>query len=301
MRRGDLVDLLLLALIWGASFLFIKVGLRDFSVWDVVGIRLLLGAVTLVLIVVVGRYSLAGWRRALPVLVIIGATGSAIPFLLITDGEVHISSSLAAILNATTPFFAAPISHLWLGSQDRLTPSKLLGIVIGFLGVAVLLGIGTSSLAGASLLGGGAVLLASLSYALNLVIVRARLQGVPPLLPPLGQSVFAGLMVAPFALTSLPQHGVHLLPVLSLVGLGVLGTGIAYLFYFRLIRNVGPTRTSMVTYLLPCTALIYGVVLLNEPATANIVAGLALVLVGIGLTLGMIRLPAAWRPAPSHE
>ena len=175
MRRGDVVDLLLLALIWGASFLFIKVGLRDFSLWNVVGIRLLLGAVTLAVIVALGRYSLTGWRQTLPVLVVIGATGSAIPFLLITYGELHISSSLAAILNATTPFFAAPISHLWLGSHDRLTPSKLLGIVIGFLGVAVLLGIGTSSLAGASLLGGGAVLLASLSYALNLVIVRAWL------------------------------------------------------------------------------------------------------------------------------
>src|SRR5207245_9400764 len=130
-------------------------------------------------------------------------------------------------------------------------------------------------------------------------IVRAWLQGVPPLLPPLGQSVSAGLMVAPFALTSLPEHAIPLFPVLSLVGLGVLGTGIAYLFYFRLIRNVGPTRTSMVTYLLPCTALIYGIVLLREPATANIVAGLALVLVGIGLTLGMIPLPAVLRPARS--
>jgi drug/metabolite transporter (DMT)-like permease len=86
-----------------------------------------------------------------------------------------------------------------------------------------------------------------------------------------------------------------------LVGLGVLGTGIAYLFYFRLIRNIGPTRTSMVTYLLPCTALIYGVVLLREPATANIVAGLALVLVGIGLTLGMLRPPARLRPATARD
>ena len=301
MRRRDLVDLLLLALIWGASFLFIKVGLRDFSVWDVVAIRLLLGAATLVLIVALGRYATAGWRQTIPILVLIGATGSAIPFLLITYGELHISSSLAAILNATTPFFAALISHSWLGSQDRLTLSKGLGIVIGFLGVAVLLGIGTSSLAGASLLGGGAVLLASLSYAVNLVIVRARLQGVPPMLPPLGQSVFATLLVAPFALATLPGHAVHLLPVLAVVGLGVLGTGIAYLFYFRLIRNVGPTRTSMVTYLLPCTALIYGVVLLHEAATANIVAGLALVLLGIGLTLGMVRVPAALRPATSQD
>lgn len=256
-----------------------------------VGIRLILGAATLAVIVIAGRLSIAGWQRTLPVLVLIGATGSAIPFLLITFGELHISSSLAAILNASTPFFAAPLSHVVLGRQDRLTLGKLLGIGVGFVGVAVLLGIGTSSLAGASVLGGAAVLLASLSYAVNLVIVRSRLHGVPPMLPPVGQTVSASLMLAPFALTALPRHPVHLLPVLSLLGLGVLGTGIAYLLFFRLIRHVGPTRTSMVTYLLPCTALIYGVVLLHELATANIVAGLALVLVGIGLTLGMIRLP----------
>lgn len=301
MRRGDLVDLTVLALIWGASFLFIKVGLRDFSPQDVVWIRLLLGTATLGLIVAVGRFSVAGWSRHLPVLVLIGATGSAVPFLLISYGEVHITSSLAAILNASTPFFAAPLAHATLGRQDRLTVAKLLGIVIGFVGVALLLGIGTSSLAGASLVGGAAVLMASLSYAVNLVIVRARLHGLAPMLAPLGQTVTATAMLTPLALVALPQHGIHVFPVLSLLGLGVLGTGVAYVLYFRLLRNVGPTRTSMVTYLLPCTALIYGVVLLHEPVTANILAGLLLVLLGIGLTLGMIRLPSLLKPAPTPD
>jgi len=294
-RRRDLVDLIVLALIWGASFLFIKVGLRDFSPANVVFIRLLLGTATLALIVVLGQFSLAGWRQALPVLLVIGATGSALPFILITYGEVHISSSLAAILNASTPFFAAPLAHAFLGSQDRLSASKLLGMGVGFVGVAVLLGVGTASLAGASALGSAAVLLASLSYAGNLVIVRARLHGAPPMLAPLGQTVSASIMLAPFGLTTLPRHGLHLSPLLSVLGLGVLGTGIAYLLYFRLLRQVGPTRTSMVTYLLPCTALIYGVVLLGEPATANILAGLILVLLGIGLTLEMIRMPSRLR------
>lgn len=291
MRRGDYVDLILLALIWGASFLFIKVGLQDFAPVDVVGIRLLLGAVTMMLIVAIGHFSITGWQRGLPALFAIGVTGTAIPFTLISWGELHISSGLAAILNSTTPFFAAPIAHIWLGTEDRLTVAKATGILVGFIGVVILLGVGTTSLTTASLLGGIAVLGASLSYGVNIVFVRRHLHDAPALLPPLGQTVMGTLVMAPLAIAAFPHQRPQLLPVLSLCGLGVLGTGIAYLFYFRLIRHVGPTRTSMVTYLVPFTAVLYGIILLHEPIAANIVAGLALILAGIGLTLGMIRLP----------
>lgn len=301
MRRRDLVDLILLALIWGGSFLFIKVGLQDFTPVGVVGVRLLLGALTMLLIVVVGRFSVAGWWRRLPELLLLGVTGTAVPFTLISWGELHISSGLAAILNSTTPFFAAPIAHLWLGRQDRLNMAKVIGILVGFVGVVILLGIGRANLTGASFLGGIAVLVASLSYAVNIVFIRRNLHDAPGLLPPLGQSIMGTVVVAPLALASLPHHQPHLLPVLSLVALGVLGTGVAYLFWFRLIRHVGPTRTSMVTYLVPFTAVVYGIVLLHESIAANIVAGLALILIGVGLTLGMIPLPGALRPAPARD
>jgi drug/metabolite transporter (DMT)-like permease len=296
LRRRDLVDLIVLALIWGASFLFIKVGLQDFAPVDVVGIRLFLGAVTMALIVAIGHFSIAGWQRRLPALLMVGVTGTAIPFALISWGELHVSSGLAAILNSTTPFFAAPIAHLWLGTQDRLTAAKVTGILVGFVGVVVLLGNGTAGATGASLLGGIAVLGASLSYGVNIVFVRRHLHDAPALLPPLGQTVMGTLVTAPFAIAALPHHQPQWLPVLSLVGLGVLGTGVAYLFYFRLIRHVGPTRTSMVTYLVPFTAVIYGIVLLHEPMAASVFAGLALILLGIGFTLGMVRIPAVqWR------
>lgn len=301
MRRADVVDLVLLALIWGASFLFIREALDDFSPLALVAIRLGLGTLTLALVIAITRQSLDGWRSKWPALAVLGVSGAVLPFLLISYGELLIPTGLTAILNATTPLFTAPIAHLWVGGLDRLTPLKVFGIVLGFVGVAVLLGVGTAGVTGDTLLGGGAVLLASLSYAFASVWTRDRLQNSPRLLAPLGQTTFGFLYVAPLTLWALPDHLPRLTAAGSLVALGVLGTGLAYLLYFRLIRNVGATRATLVTYLLPCTAVIYGIVLLHERPEANTFVGLALVLTGISCTLGLLPRLRPFRTVPSQD
>ncbi len=289
MRRADLLDLFLLGLLWGASFLFIKEALADFNPVALVALRLFLGAATLAAIVALGRLSLAGWRAKWPALAVLALINAVVPFLLISFGEVYIDSGLAGVLNATTPLFAAPVARVWLGRREGLTPVKVVGILIGFIGVAVLLGVGVSSLTPSALLGGGAVLAASMSYAVSSVFAHQHLEGTPPLLGPLGQSGFGVLFLAPPAIWLWPDHWPGVLPLGSLLALGIVGTGVAYLLYFRLIRNVGPTRAVLVTYLLPCTAVLWGVLLLHERVGWNTVAGLALVLVGITLTLGVAR------------
>ncbi len=288
MRRADLADLLLLGLMWGASFLFIKEALADFTPVTLVTVRLLLGVLTIAVIVAIGRHSLAGFQAKWPALALLGVSNAILPFVLISWGELYIPTGLAAILNATTPLFAAPIAHGWVGSQDRLTVPKGVGIVVGFVGVVVLLGVGRSSVTSEALLGGGAVLLASLAYAFSSVFARARLQAAPPLLAPIGQSGFGFLLLAPLALPVLPSHLPGLRAVASLLALGVLGTGVAYLLYFRLIRNVGPTRAVLVTYLLPCTAVFWGILLLHERPGPNVFVGLVLILTGISFTLGLV-------------
>jgi len=288
-RRADLFDLLLLGLLWGASFLFIKEALADFNPVALVAIRLFLGAATLAAIVTLGRLSLAGWGTKWPALAALALSNAVVPFLLISFGEVYIDSGLAGVLNATTPLFAAPIARVWVGRREGLTPVKVLGIVIGFIGVAVLLRVGVSGLTHPVLLGGGAVLAASASYAFSSVFAHQHLQGTPALLGPVGQSGFGFLFLAPLAIWLRPDHWPGVLPLGSLLALGIVGTGVAYLLYFRLIRNVGPTRAVLVTYLLPCTAVLWGVFLLHERVGWNTVAGLALVLAGITLTLGVAR------------
>lgn len=288
MRRVDLADLILLALIWGASFLFIREALDDFSPLALVAIRLFLGTITLALVIAITRQRLDGWRSRWPALAVLGVAGAVAPFLLISFGELLIPTGLTAILNATTPLFTAPIAHLWVGGPDRLSWAKVFGILLGFGGVALLLGVGTTGMTSDTFVGGGAVLLASLSYAFASVWTRDRLQNTPPLLAPIGQTTFGFLYVAPLVVPTLPHHLPRWTAAGSLFALGVLGTGLAYLLYFRLIRNVGATRATLVTYLLPCTAVLYGIVLLHEHPGANTFVGLALVLTGISFTLGLL-------------
>jgi drug/metabolite transporter (DMT)-like permease len=295
MRRADVGILLLLSLIWGASFLFIKEALPDFSPAAVAGIRLLLGAVTLAPVVWLGKQSLEGWRDVWPALAVLAICNAVVPFVLINWGELYIATGLAAILNATTPLFTAPIAHVWAGARDRLTFGKLVGVAVGFLGVVVLLGVGEAAASRNALLGGGAVLIASLAYAFSSVFARRHLVGRPPLLGPVGQTVFGSLFLLPLTLTGLPHHPPGLKAVASLLALGILGTGFAYLLYFHLIRTTGATRAVLVTYLLPCTALLWGVLLLHERPGANAFAGLGLILLGVTLTLGLAAWPTARR------
>jgi drug/metabolite transporter (DMT)-like permease len=308
MKGRDIALLLALAALWGASFMFIKVILREVTPLTLVGYRIGLAAIGLVVFyaVDVARQRVAGrpyqrlpWRRLVVPGIVLGVVNAIIPYLTITWGETAISSGDAAILNATTPLFTT-ILVLLGGARaggERTSAGKLLGVGIGFAGVALLVSGGAPEAGVSSAnawMGHGAILVASLSYAVGSLYARRAFSGLPVVYPALAQNVAAALLLLPFTLITPPAAPLSTAALGALLVLGLGGTALAYLIYFALIARVGATRTVIVTYLLPGMALIYGALLLGEPVGAIALAGLALVLLGIAVTAGVFERWGPW-------
>jgi drug/metabolite transporter (DMT)-like permease len=288
MRAKEYLVLFLLAALWGASFLFIKVAVADMSPLLLVFLRLALGSLGFLLIIPFQPSVMQGWRTRLGAFAIVTLFNAIIPYLAISWGEQHVSSGMAAILNATTPLVLV-IASIWLPDGERLTWMRLLAVLIGFVGVGVL--VGPSALAAGSssfyLLGVLACFIGAASYAFGSYFAHRLLHGAHPMQRAVGQIAMGALLLAPFTgaefvfqpLTHLPSGWA----IASILALSLGGTTLAYLCYFWLIENVGPTRTLIVTYLLPCMAVVYGALFLQESINASSVGGLALVLIGIFL------------------
>ena len=293
MTRSYLPPLLVLSAIWGSSYMFIKVGLRDFSSAALVDARLLLAALVLVTFVAV-RGGIRRLRPALAPGAVIGLLGMAIPFLLITWGETHVDSGVAAVANSSVPIFVALLA-LRFAPSERAGGMRVAGLAVGLAGVAVVVGIhpggGWWGIAGTL-----AVVLASLCYALSSLFVQRRLVVGGPELAAASVSWGAFVML-PLALVDLPEH-VGWKPLGSVVALGVVATGIATLIVNRLIATHGSARTMLVNYLLPGFALAYGVTLLGEPVTAAEVGGLVLILAGVTLAAGLVTFGRRVAPVP---
>ncbi len=283
--------LFLLAFIWGWSFLFIKVAVGGMTPPTVAAIRLALGAAVVLAVVRARRWAMPrGWRWWHHFLVV-GLFGSALPFTMLAWGEQYVSSALTAVLNASTPLFAAVMAGILLG--DRLRAVQIGGLLLGFLGVAVAAGIGGSDLAESSRLGEAASVAAGACYGLSFAYARRYLMELAPLLAAAGQLVAGALLLVPAAVATTVRGGFHVnaRQALAVVLLGVLGTGIAYVISYRLIADVGPTRAAAVTYLIPIVAVTVGVVFLHEPFSIRIVVGGLLTVAGIAI-LGARRPPA---------
>jgi len=285
--------LISLALIWGASFMFIKVADRQFSPATLIMGRLGLAAVTLALIVpfAVGtRATIAELRANAGWLVVVALVNTAIPFWLLSWGETKIDSGLASIIQGGVPIFNAAVAFVFF-REVRVTGMRLAGIAIGFVGVALLVG---AHLAG-GLLPALAVVLAALSYSAAGLFAARRLRETEPLVIAAGSMVGAAIVMAPFGLATLPGSLPGWKETASVIVLGILGTGIAYILYFLMIREAGASRSILVTYLVPPVALAYGVLVLGEPLPVVAVVGLALILGGV--SLAGRRPPAAKREA----
>jgi drug/metabolite transporter (DMT)-like permease len=208
-----------------------------------------------------------------------------VPFSLISAAEIHLTASLAAILNSTTVMFTAIVAAVWMG--DALTTRKVVGIVLGIVGVSVLVGWDPLPLNGAVLLAVAAMLSASLSYALGATYVKRAFSGIPPLGMAIGQLGGTVALLLPLAVVSLPEEAPSLVVALSMLGLAFLSTAVAYLIYFRLIENVGPTSTVTVTLLVPVFGLLFGVLLLEEPFGLGTLAGLGIILTSVVFITGI--------------
>ena len=287
-RAGDSYPVLLgtLALAWGSSYLFIKIGVQTLPPLSLVAWRLLVGLAILAIVVVVTRTPLPRDPRTLAHLAVLGAVNIAIPFWLIGWAEQHISSGLAGILQSTAPFFTLVLAASFV-HDEHITRGRVAGIAIGFLGILVLSArnlADAGTAAGAQrLLGELGVVLASLAYAAGNTYARRALRGTRPLVLATGQVGWALAMVV--ALAFLVDGGVALPRVpeawLAVGWLGAVGTGFAYLAFFRLLTGWGPTRASLVAYLLPVVAVVLGVVVLAEPVDATFLVGGILIVAGI--------------------
>ena len=285
MSRRHLLMLLVLAAIWGSSFMFIEIALRDLAPSTLILARMLSGAVALAVYVVLAGHDLGAMRPYVWPLALLGAGNTAVPFFLIAWGQQYIDSGLASIFNASAPLFTALFAIGYDRSQ-RSTGMRLVGIVVGFAGVVLLVGF---ELAGGerAVLGGLAVVAAAACYGLGGLYAGRRFAGLPPSLVAYGALLWSSLLVAPFGIAQADTPGWE--AILSVVYLGVIATGIAYLLYFGLIAGAGASKAVLVTYLVPAMAIAYGAVFLEEAVTAVVVAGLALVLAGVALGTGTVK------------
>jgi drug/metabolite transporter (DMT)-like permease len=278
--------LLALAAIWGSSFMFIKVAVREVTPGEVVFGRVLTGTLALLPAVpFLGGWgpTWAGLRRWWAPLLLLGIFNAALPFWLLAWSEKRLDSGLAAVLQASMPLFTALFVY-WFARTERVTGARLAGVVLGFVGVLFLVGAQPSG----DVLSALAVLLTAILYAGSSVYAGLRLRETPALVTSLGALGFATLVTLPLGLTQLPSSAPSWKAIGSIVALGAVGLSIAYLLYFTLIAGAGAPYAALVTYLVPALALFYGAVILDEPVTASAIGGLLLILAGVALGTGTV-------------
>jgi drug/metabolite transporter (DMT)-like permease len=279
---------LLLALAWGSSYLWIKIGLGSLTPLTLIAGRLLFGATFLAIVVALARQELPRSPRQYGHLLVMSVINIVLPFTLITVGEQSIDSALASILNATVPLGVIVIAPFFL-PDERITPARIAGLALGFCGVILLVLPDLVNLGDSDLTGELMMLGASLSYACGGVYARRNVHGLRPMIPALFQVTFAALIVVCLAaIVDRPWETLSPAPeaIVAVVWLGILGSGIAYLCYFFVLQHWGATRTSMVAYLLPVVGIVLGAAVLGDPVTLNRLAGTALVLAGVALVNG---------------
>jgi len=285
MTAADIRRLFLLAALWGGSFLFIRVAVPALGPVVTVAIRVSIAGLTLLLFTQLTKKPLE-FRTWWPKYVALGALNSAIPFALISFAEVHLSASVAAILNATSPLFAAVIAALWL--REPLTRGKVLGIMIAISGVVVLVGWGPLALDRSTVLSIGASLLAAAFYGLGGAYTKSQLKGAPPLGMAVGSMLGASLLLTPIAPFVWPATMPSSTVLLCVLALALFSTALAYLLFFRLVVDIGPTQTLTVTFLVPIFGVLWGALFLGEGITMSKVLGCGVILLGTAFVTGIL-------------
>lgn len=275
-----------LGLIWGASFLLIKIGVRDMSPTVLVLIRAGSGAIALAVIMrAMGRPLIgASWKQRLPSFVFMAVSNALLPWVAIAWGEQHISSGLASILNSTTTLWAA-IFIYWVIPAERPSLVNYFGVLLGIAGVAILVfpDISKHGVTG-NVLGVLAVVAASMSYAVSALYQRTKMRGMNVYEQSLGQLGLTAIIAIPFAAPSVSQVHLAFISIAAVVALGVAGSGVAYLLYYYTMNTLGPVRATGVTFVVPITAVFWGVVLLRESLGLPVVTGMLVILIGVVLT-----------------
>lgn len=287
MKKSILIDFISLAAMWGASFLFMRMGAAEFGVFATAGLRVAIAAAFLIPILWFSGHWGELQRKAGAIL-FIGLLNSGIPFALFSYAVLSITTGLTSILNATVPLFGAVIAWLWL--KDRPANSRILGLLIGFGGVILLAGEKASFKPGGTGWAVLACLLATVCYAFAASFTKRYLTGVHPLATATGSQIGASIGLALPTLWFWPAQMPGLKPWLALVALGVVCTGVAYILYFRLIERAGPARALAVTFVVPVFALTYGGLFLGEQLTLWMLVCGVIIICGTALATGLLKL-----------
>ncbi len=288
MRARDLTDLILLAALWGGSFLFMRYAAPAFGPVPLIWLRVAVAALCLApLLIVRGQQGVL--RQHATSIALMGVFSSALPFVLIAWAMLSITAGLASILNATVPIFTALIGALWL--RERLGVWRTSGLAVGFGGVLLLAADKADFKPGGSGWAIAAMLLATLSYGFAANLARRRLTGVPALVNAAGSQIVSAIVLLPFAVWFWPSTTPGWMAWSAAVVLGVGCTALAFLLFFRLIANVGASRAVTVTFLIPLFGVLWGSLFLGETLNAGMLVGGSVVVLGTALATGVLHLP----------
>ena len=286
MKRSDIFQLLLLAALWGGSFLFMRIAAPVLGPVWLIELRVLLAG--LVLLPILARLGLLGkLRQNLALLLVIGCLNSAIPFLLLAFASVSLPAGFTSILNGTAPLFGTVVASVWL--HEKLTTARMMGFVLGFIGVVILVGWKTIDTTPGILLAIVAALSAALMYSIAAPYIKQNLTDVPALVATTGSQLGAALAIVPALPFTVPQQPPSANVVISVLALALLSTAFAYILFFRLIQNIGSTKALTVTYLVPIFAMLWGAIVLKEAITASMILGCGLVLLGTAIANDVLK------------
>ena len=285
MRRVDVIDLLLLAAIWGSSFLFIRLSVGDFGPIALSGMRTLIAGVTLLPILFLSK-KIAVIRTYWRSIIIVGLFNSALPFIFFNFATMTLPAGTMSIINALTPLWGAAIAWVWL--KDKLPPLRMLGLMVGFAGILVLVWDKLSFNDTASIYAVIAGVAAPIFYGIAASYTKKYLMDADPIATAAGSLVAAGLMLLPFTLYTWPATPISGGAWAALIGLGLLCTAVAYVLYYRLLIRVGPPRAMTVTFLIPVFGVLWGWLFLGESITLRIVMGGGVILLGTALATGFV-------------
>ena len=277
---------------WGASYLFMRFAVPYFGPVAMIELRVLVAGTALALFVYATRGAI-GWREHWPAYLFVGAVGLALPFALIAQALTVIDASTAAILNALAPLFATLVAAAWI--RDPVTPAKLAGIVLSIFGTAVLVGWTPAPISARELLAASLSVLATAFYGYTIVFTKVKLKGANPIGTSAATLLFAAavlLPLVPFVPPPRPLGEITATAWLAVAGLAIVSTTVAFIFYYRLIADIGPVKAITVTLLVPVFGMFWGVLFLGEPVTPGRIAGCTIILSGCALILGLVRLPS---------
>ncbi len=283
MKAKDIVDLVLLAAVWGASFLFMRMGAPEFGPIALVQLRMLIAALFL-LPVLKMRIGFAELPRNWKPLTMLGFLNSAIPFLLLTYSTLYVTAGFSSVFNATAPLWGALVAWVWL--SERLSAIGVVGLIVGFLGVAVLAGDAENLASPGSVLAVIAAIGGAFFYGIGANYARRYTKHLNSLSVATGSMLFPAILLLPLTVAFWPDTPPTARAWFALVAMGIASTGVAYILYFRLIANVGPAKAITVAYLIPAFAVIWGALILDETVTALMIIGCLIIFLGTALVTG---------------